>query len=323
MEYQTYILESDEDMEVQTVAMEVETMAVEEQEEAEVEKVLGRRVMNGVVQYHLKWKGYSDNQNSWEPESNLNCDRLIKEFEKRLKNKEEKKNRKEEVKRKKDEEKKNENTEDKKLKEKKSMEKRTEEQDKNSAKFNNDGDVTKKKHNNIQLSNSQSPASASIKDIIFRKHNSLLYCDTSVKTLFKPHLFNRNEGYNNNTEDKSRNEGPSGNKYKHETETSEIKEDKDDDDSHEDDDGDGNEENHIDLNNDQLALHSDKIPEKIINIFKVSDEVIYILKFKGLEETMYVTMMEARTKIPRILIKFLEENIKWANCKNCNNYEEK
>jgi hypothetical protein len=39
-----------------------------------VEKVLAYRVnAKGVKEYLLKWKGYSDSDNSWEPYDNLNA----------------------------------------------------------------------------------------------------------------------------------------------------------------------------------------------------------------------------------------------------------
>lgn len=53
--------------------------------EYEVEEILDSRLDKPTgLRYLIKWKGYDDSENSWEPESNLaNCQKLIKEYGKK------------------------------------------------------------------------------------------------------------------------------------------------------------------------------------------------------------------------------------------------
>ena len=49
-----------------------------------VEKIVKKKVEEGKVFYLLKWFGFPDSENTWEPEENLSCPDLIENFEQSL-----------------------------------------------------------------------------------------------------------------------------------------------------------------------------------------------------------------------------------------------
>lgn len=67
-----------------------------EEEEFTVEKILDKRMKNGKTEYLIKWEGYPDSENTWEPQDNLDCPDIISGFEEKHKAKKEEKKRKKE-----------------------------------------------------------------------------------------------------------------------------------------------------------------------------------------------------------------------------------
>ena len=64
----------------------------------EVENILKRRIIKGKKEYLIKWKGYPENESTWEPLTHLRyIQYMIKEFEQKLKQEREKEKEKAEL----------------------------------------------------------------------------------------------------------------------------------------------------------------------------------------------------------------------------------
>jgi RNase H-like domain found in reverse transcriptase/Reverse transcriptase (RNA-dependent DNA polymerase)/Integrase zinc binding domain/Chromo (CHRromatin Organisation MOdifier) domain/Integrase core domain len=55
-----------------------------EEAEYEVEQIVNKRTRNGHTEYLIRWKGYEDEDNTWEPTGNLHCPDKIREYQENL-----------------------------------------------------------------------------------------------------------------------------------------------------------------------------------------------------------------------------------------------
>merc|ERR1712227_362716 len=54
-----------------------------DQDEYEVESIVDKKILkNGKIKYLVKWKGWDEEDNSWEIEKNINSKKLIDEYNK-------------------------------------------------------------------------------------------------------------------------------------------------------------------------------------------------------------------------------------------------
>lgn len=60
----------------------------ESEEEFKVERIIDKRkTKRGKMEYLIKWEGYPDEDNTWEPEENCECKERIEEFDKNYQDK--------------------------------------------------------------------------------------------------------------------------------------------------------------------------------------------------------------------------------------------
>jgi Chromo (CHRromatin Organisation MOdifier) domain len=52
--------------------------------EFEVERIVDKRIKQGKEQFRVRWSGYGEKDDTWEPVKNLNCPDKIQEFEESL-----------------------------------------------------------------------------------------------------------------------------------------------------------------------------------------------------------------------------------------------
>ena len=57
-------------------------LPLEDEQEYAIEKIVGKRTnRHGKIEYLVKWRGYPDSENTWEPKAQLACPEIIQEYE--------------------------------------------------------------------------------------------------------------------------------------------------------------------------------------------------------------------------------------------------
>ena len=73
--------ESDESEEHENEQMDTEDEESDDEDVYTAERIVKSRKRKNIQEYLVKWEGYPDDQNTWEPEQNIHDKDLIKEFE--------------------------------------------------------------------------------------------------------------------------------------------------------------------------------------------------------------------------------------------------
>ncbi|KAF7284165.1 chromobox protein homolog 1-like [Rhynchophorus ferrugineus] len=249
----------------------------ESEEEYSVEKIIDRRVVKGKVEYFLKWKGYSDEDNTWEPEENLDCPDLIAEFEKNRKAEQAKSSSKEKKRSRKDSNDSDESTSneksDKKKRRTKSPSPESDDGQKSEKKTKSDSDDEKKKND------SGDEEKAKIKK---RKSESK---PQSKKDDEKNKKSSKEEEEKDNDE-----EVTSKDKKKRKSESKEKS---------------------SKGSSKKSGFDRGLEAEKIIGASDSTGQLMFLMKWKGTDETDLVAAKEANVKCPQVVIQFYEERIAW------------
>ena len=67
----------------QSIPLQTKSTLIESDEEYEVERILGKKIISGTAHYLVKWKGYNISESTWKSKVNLkNCARTLQQFEK-------------------------------------------------------------------------------------------------------------------------------------------------------------------------------------------------------------------------------------------------
>ncbi|KAL4153640.1 hypothetical protein QTP88_001473 [Uroleucon formosanum] len=233
-----------------------------EQEEYFVEKILNKRIRNNKVEYFLKWTGYNDIYNTWEPVEYLKCDDLIKEFEK---SKQQENKKKEDI----------------------IVRSRKRALNNSTAKICSLSEPgTSNDCNNSSFHKLKSKV---------KKTNELSEAGSSKEctiNLFHQRNIKTEKSDESNKSDLTKNN-----------------------DNYDEDENSVSEE----IENVSKTTLNKKEGEEIIGATKLDGQLVFLMKWKGIDKADLISSKEAYSKYPRITFKYYETNLKWNHQPKNNN----
>lgn len=261
----------------------------ESDEEYSVEKIIKKRVVKGKVEYFLKWKGYSESDNTWEPEENLDCPELIEEFEKNWREK----NAGKDKKRSRKDSDSEDSNEDKKKKKTRSP---SPEEESKAKKSKKDSDDEKKEDTDTEEKKSRKKKSES-----------------------KPQSKKDDDKAKKKAASKKADSESDDDKAKKKSKDEEIERDSDEENVSAKD----KKKRKSEVSKDKGKTTQRKSgfergleAEKIIGASDSTGQLMFLMKWKGTDETDLVIAKDANVKCPQVVIQFYEERIAWHTPEN-------
>lgn len=254
------------------------------EEEYVVEKIVDKRVTKGKIQYLLKWKGYTDDDNTWEPKENLDCPDLIEAFEEAERKKQEQQN----------------------LAKKKPElpSKKNEPKASTSRVVNKKTTAKRKRKNSSSESDRQSPDRIDSDSDAKSSSTSKSTTTTGKKTKKKVEDTDGEEEEDNSAAKNDRGTRASRATTRA-TDNGKSTPKKTRRDTEEVDENDGDDK-YVDR-----VMDEGLEPEKIIGATEVSGDLMFLIKWKGMAKADLISAKIAKIACPQTVISYFEERLTW------------